>query len=254
MRTRPGTGDFSLFFQAPSHVDTAGTGLRHWKSFFYFPSATQKNGALWIALGSGERMNLPFQGLTGTDAENNRIYAIRDTDPTNDQGIAATITEADLVDATNDATGNVLASAPTAKGYYIIGEDGEKWVTETDIFFFVVLGASYIPEPALSPCENGGRAKLYAFTLYNGAGLFTDATSDPVVAIDLGDGLPTAPQVSISTDPDGDTKVIINNQDGELIDPTRCNTPPCPCDNSECPDLCPLPCFQPSGQVYWLER
>ena len=57
---------FTKFFEAP--VYDSGTN-KYYKSFFHAPSATFYNGTLWVALGSGERMNLPFAGFAGTDEE-----------------------------------------------------------------------------------------------------------------------------------------------------------------------------------------
>jgi type IV pilus assembly protein PilY1 len=248
------TWEFSLFFQAPTYLD-AGTGLRHWKSFFFGPSGTIKSGKLWLALGSGERTHLQFPGLGATTAENNRLYAIIDSDPLNSVSVAASLQESDLLDLT---TGTGCPDLSATKGFYFVGADGEKFITETDIFFYIAFAASYTPTVSTSPCSANGLANLYAFRIYCGEGVFTDpGTGSAVTSVQIGDGMPTAPKITISTDPSGKHTVVVNNQNGDLIDPSRpkCTTPPCTtsCDKAANPS-CPLPPdFPTTGQMYWRE-
>ena len=133
---------FSLFFQAPTYLDSAGTGERYWKSFFFHPSAVEKGGNLWLALGSGQRMNLKWPGIAGVTLDNDRFYSIVDTDWQNLMGVPATLAETDLLDVTGNA---VCADVSAYKGFFLEAAEGEKFVTETDIFFYVAFAASYIP-------------------------------------------------------------------------------------------------------------
>ena len=78
-----------------------------------------------------------------------------------------------------------------------------------------------------------------------------------VTSVQIGDGMPTAPKITISTDPSGKHTVVVNNQNGDLIDPSRpkCTAPPCQpsCDKATNPN-CPLPPdFPTTGQMYWRE-
>ncbi len=246
--------EFSKFFSAPTHLDV-GTGLRYWKSFFFGPSGTVKSGRLWLALGSGERTHLQFPGLPATTAENNRLYALIDVDPLNSINVAPAVAETDLVNLT---TGTGCPDLSATKGFYFVGTDGEKFITETDIFFFIAFAASYSPTVSVSPCSANGTASLYAFRIYCGEGVFTDPGSgSTVTSVQIGDGMPTAPKITISTDPSGKHTVVVNNQNGDLIDPSRpkCTAPPCTtsCDKAVNPN-CPLPPdFPTTGQMYWRE-
>ena len=104
-----------------------------------------------------------------------------------------------------------------------------------------------------------------------GQGAFIDpgAGGVPSISVDLGSGMPTSPQITISsggytgssTDPNPN-KVIINNQDGEVVVPGSgdldgdgspdCPGASCPCPNW--PNDCPLPPAGGAvGQFYWRE-
>ena len=97
----------------------------------------------------------------------------------------------------------------------MMGQDGEKFVTQSDIFFYYVFVGSFIPETPADPCDAGGSSYLYAFKVYCGEGLFTDAAGDAEPKVSLGDGLPTDPRITISPE-EGGNRVIINKQEGEL--------------------------------------
>ena len=220
---------FSLFFKAPSYLNTV-TGQRWWKSFFFPPTAVLKNNKLWIALGSGERANLGFTGSATTTADNNRFYSVLDSDPLNAVSVAVPIVETDLADLTA-LTGCPVISP--SKGFFFEAGEAEKFVTPPETFNFFVLTASYTPTGAASPCTSGGDAKIYGFKITCGEGLFagtSPAASANDRSVDIGSGLPTAPQITITTDPNGQSSIIVNNQNGDLIDPSRpkCTTPPCP--------------------------
>ncbi len=251
------TWKFSKFFEAPSHFDAVAS-VRRWKSFFFAPTAVLDSGKLWVTVGSGERTHLQYMGDPLTTAENNRLYSVVDSDPFNSLGTASALVETDLVDLTTPLGATQCASVTGKKGFFIMGQDGEKFITPTDIFFFVTFAASYVPTVAANPCDATGDAYLYAFSVQCGEGLFTDAgTGNPVTNVSLGSGLPTAPKITMSLDPSGKSSIVINNQNGDLIDPSRpkCTTPPCKpsCDKATNPD-CPLPQgFKGVGQMYWRE-
>jgi hypothetical protein len=156
-------------------------------------------------------------------------------------------------------------------GYYFVGEEAEKFITETDIFSYIVLAASYVPTNSSDPCVSSGIAKLYAYKIYCGQGSFVEPGSGGIssVSVDIGSGMPTSPQITISsggytgssTDPNPN-KVIINNQDGEVMVPGSGDmdgdgTPDCPGPNCPCPNWpsdCPLPEGGGGvGQFYWRE-
>ena len=261
---------FRKVFAAPTYYEAGPPAKTHYKAMFYTPSATLRNGNLWMVIGSGDRMNLKDEGLPGTPNENNRLYTLVDSDPLDKASPAPTqvVTETDLIELPT-YTGCIDTSS--YKGYYFVGEEAEKFITETDIFSYVVLAASYIPTTSADPCVSTGLAKLYAYRIYCGEGSFVEPGSGgvPSVSVDLGSGMPTSPQITISTggysgsstDPNPN-KVIINNQDGNLVVPGSGDmdgdgTPDCPGPNCPCPNWpndCPLPEGGGGiGQFYWRE-
>ncbi len=259
---------FRKVFSAPTYYSAGPPAKTYYKSMYYTPSATLKNGNLWLVVGTGERMNIRDPGLAGTTLENNRLYSILDKDPLDKGGSTVVKTETDLRELPS-YTG--CADIASYDGFYFVGDEAEKFVTETDIFSFTVLAASYVPTISNNPCISSGLAKLYAYKVYCGEGVFVEPGSGGVssVSVDLGSGMPTSPQITISsggytgssTEPNPN-KVIINNQDGEVVVPGSgdlngdgtpdCPGPDCPCPNW--PNDCPLPDGGGGiGQFYWRE-
>jgi type IV pilus assembly protein PilY1 len=246
---------FGLFFKAPSYLNTS-TGQRWWKSFFFPPTAVLKNGKLWIALGSGERANLAFTGNAATSADNNRFYSVLDSDPLNASSVAAPVVESDLADVTS-LTGCPVISP--SKGFFFVTGESEKFVTPPEAFNYFVLTASYTPTGAASPCTSGGNARIYGFKIMCGEGLFTGPSAAAAAndrSVDIGSGLPTAPQITVTTDPNGQSSIVVNNQNGDLIDPSRpqCAVAPCPaaCDPARDPNCVPGGGVR-GGTLYWRE-
>jgi len=204
---------FKKFFEAPSYQQNPAAPI-YYKSFFFPPAATFKNRTLWLAFGTGERANLKFMGSDTTADDNNRFYAMMDLDPL-EQEVApyATLTEASMADVTNDESCVTLSGE---RGYYFVGAEGEKFVTNADIFFYYVFVGSYIPTENTDPCETGGIATLYVFKIYCGEGFFEDG-GDPNRDLDVGAGMPTDPRITIGTDGEQSNRVIINKQAGEIL-------------------------------------
>jgi hypothetical protein len=137
LRTQP-NWPFKRFFSAD--IEFIGGDL-FYKNFFFPPAATYSDGKLWLAFGSGERRNLPFEGIADED-ENNRFYVMSDLDPFERLATPlATLTEADLTDITGDEDGATF----TNRGYMFKGADGEKFVTNVEIFAGNVIAASFVP-------------------------------------------------------------------------------------------------------------
>jgi type IV pilus assembly protein PilY1 len=249
------TWKFSLFFKAPTWLNTS-TGQRWWKSFFYPPTAVQKNGKLWVALGSGERANLGFTGSSSTTLDNNRFYSVQDIDPLDKVSIASPLLESNLLDVTS-LTGCPVVSP--SSGFFFSAAEGEKFVTPPEAFNYFVLTASYTPTGSSTPCTAGGDAKIYGFKITCAEGLFTGPSASAAAndrSVSIGSGLPTAPQITITTDPNGQSSIVVNNQNGDLIDPSRpqCTTPPCPsaCDPATNPNCVPNGGAK-GGTLYWRE-
>ena len=204
---------FKRFFAAPSYQQNPAAPVYH-KSFFFPPAATFKGATLWLAFGSGERANLKFMGDDATTGDNNRFYAVMDVDPLEKASpVFAALAESDLADVTDDESCVGLSGV---RGYYFVGLEGEKFVTNVDIFFYYVFAGSYIPTENVDPCETGGVATLYVFKIYCGEGYFTDG-SDPERDLDVGAGMPTDPRITIGTDCEQSNRVIVNKQAGEIL-------------------------------------
>jgi type IV pilus assembly protein PilY1 len=204
---------FKRFFTAD--VGTI-SGEDFYKNFFFAPAGALVSGKLWIAFGSGERRNLEFPGIAGED-ENNRFYVIKDPDPLESSLVPIpTLDETDLTSIDGDEDGATFSNY----GYYFRGVDGEKFVTNVEIFAGYVLAASFLPSaPGVDPCVTRGNGTLYAFDITNGKGFFTDGSGNPTRAVSIGAGLPTDPKVSVGVG-GSSNKVIIEKSgaDIEIID------------------------------------
>lgn len=202
---------FRNFFRAPAY----GTNPYFYKSFYFPPTATKKGNTVWFGFGSGERNNLTYMSNAGTTSDNNRFYAIKDIDPLDLGGTLQPLTvESDLTDL---STSSICADVSGYKGYFIVGNEGEKWVTNVEILSDYLFVGSYIPVTSTDPCLIGGESYLYRFRLTCGEPL-NDGTATSAVdprAISLGGGFPTDPRISVG--PSGDADVIVSKQGGSII-------------------------------------
>jgi len=201
---------FKVFFSAPV---TTVAGVNYYKSFFFPPSATFVGSTLYIAIGSGERANLSFEGFPAED-ENNRFYVIKDPDPYETLAVPlATLSEADpdlaLIDV--DSTCADVGS----RGYYFKLDDGEKIVTNSEIFVGDVFAGSFIPSNTGDPCTSKGNGRLYGFAVDCGTPLWTDASGDPTRGLDIDEGMPTDPQISVGVD-GKDNRIYIEKSGADL--------------------------------------
>jgi type IV pilus assembly protein PilY1 len=203
---------FKKFFEAAS-ADIGG--VIYYKNFMFPPAAAFLDGVLYIGFGSGERRNLTFGGDTAATTENNRFYVMIDSDKYEVQSPALpTLYETDLTDFSGTAAAQSFAN----KGYYITVTDGEKFVTNVEIFNGDVIAATFIPTTNVNPCTTRGQGTLYIFDLKSGEGHFVDGSGDEQRWMALGSGLPTDPKISCG--PGGkDCKVIIEKQtDIDIVD------------------------------------
>ena len=202
---------FRKLFRAPAY----GTGPYYYKSFFFPPQGFLQNNVPWFAIGSGERNELLYTGNAGTTADNNRFYVFKDVDIFNAVlPLQPVILETNLLDVTS---GSVYTDVPAYKGYFIVGNEGEKWVTNVEILSDYLFVGSYIPVPSIDPCQIGGEAYLYRFNARTAQSM-VDGTPVSAVdprAIDLGAGFPTDPRITVG--PGGDADVIVTKQGGQVI-------------------------------------
>lgn len=184
----------------------------HFKSFFAAPTGAMVGPALWLAIGSGERNDLDFGRAGGPEvpldpAELNRYYVFKDLDPFERERDPATLpltdvgVGADLVDvsAVVGINPNTCLTGG-ALGYFIVGQEGEKFISESTIFFGTVLTGSYVPSSLLANvCDAAGDAFLYGFKLLCGEDALPDPGGSPghVRRVSIGTGLPNSPRVSV---------------------------------------------------------
>jgi len=191
-------------------ADSCTSGTPHYRSFYYAPTGALVGSSLWLAWGSGERQELDFVGTR--DCEKNRFYVLKDDDPLELEppvsgrpyGDAA-----DLEDADNLSGACNVALPADKKGYYVEAIHGEKFITESQIFFGVVLSGSFVPSSSADACASAGDAYLYGFNLFCGQGLFPDPSdpdnAPPVRMVHIGSGLPNEPRVSVGPPKTGGT-------------------------------------------------
>jgi type IV pilus assembly protein PilY1 len=184
---------FKKFFTAPV---TNVSGVSYYKSIFFPPGAAYQGKDLWYAFGTGERNNIKWEGIPSRD-ENNRMYAIRDTDPFEvSSPPRATFVEGDLT----DLSGTQSCTSILTPGYYFKLADGEKFVTNVEIFAGYVLAGTFTPANTGDPCTSKGTGRLYVFDVECGGGYFNDPSGNPQRGQGMGEGMPTDPQVSVGVD------------------------------------------------------
>jgi type IV pilus assembly protein PilY1 len=200
------------FFTAPV---TSISGDAYYKSIYYPPGAAFHGKDLWYSFGTGERNNIRMEGIASKD-ENNRIYAIRDRDPHEASSpVLATLAEGDLTDLSSTESCTSIATP----GYYFKLADGEKVVTNVEIFAGFVLTGTFTPENTGDPCTSKGVGNLYVFDVECGGGHYTDAGGNPTRAVYMGEGMPTDPQVSVGVD--GKDNIVFVEKSGADLESLR---------------------------------
>ncbi|MEZ4353657.1 MAG: PilC/PilY family type IV pilus protein [Myxococcota bacterium] len=228
-------GDYSqpnwplkTFFRAP--VVTFG-GDSYYKSFFYPPQAVYLGRLLYLAFGSGERMNVGYFG-DATEDENNRFYSMTDRDPYElNVSPYATLTEANLTEVNDSST----CADVNGRGFFFKVRDGEKFVTNAEIFNRYVFAGTFQPTTSGDPCTSKGNGRLYAFRVDCGLPLFLDNLGNPKKDVDIGEGMPTDPKVSVGVDGE-DNRIYIEKSGADL-------------ESIGAPDLD----FDDGSLIYWRE-
>jgi type IV pilus assembly protein PilY1 len=204
--------DHGIFFTAPTQ---SIAGRTRYKSFFYPPAATLIRNTIWISFATGEREQLLYVGDPVKD-ENNRVYVIKDYYPTGTDSLTYTYTESDLTDITSLSFDNDASDL----GYFFVGNDGEKYVSEVVIFAgFVILSGFEINTSDPDPCAAAsGISKLYIFEIDGGGGYWTAGASTPMEERyeTVGGGMASTPRISMAPDPEYD-KMYIKTSKGRII-------------------------------------
>ncbi|MBW2235134.1 MAG: hypothetical protein JRG85_06990 [Deltaproteobacteria bacterium] len=190
---------FGKFFQAPSATIGATT---YYKSFFFPPTLVYYGSQLWVTIGSGERANPSWPGADALDdSENNRLYVFKDpnryglpnSDLDGDSIVDPVVFESHLADLTSTEG---CASLSTL-GYYLLAREGEKFVTNIELIANLAFTGSFTPSGSGDPCEAGGSATLYAFKFFCGEGFYPQNSGADERRLELGDGVPTSPRLSL---------------------------------------------------------
>ena len=189
-----------------------GDGVFHYRSMYATPAAAYTRGVLVLAIGTGERNQLTYEG-DATKDDNNRFYVIPDATPVGATYPLTAKTESDLTNVTALAK----LTAMGATGFYFIAEEHEKFVTDAAIFAGHVLVTSYIPDLLVDGC-GPGKTFFYAFRIDNALGKFTTATSTVLESRrkHVGAGVASAPRVKVSRDPDNDS-VYVTTSEGQVL-------------------------------------
>jgi len=198
-------------------IDISSPNINHWHSArkrifnvgetqpIYYPPvvAFDDQWQLWLFFGTGDRDN------PRDFTSQNRFYAIVD------KGQSCAIDENDLGDVT-------LGGSPTDKGWYINfveqegNHDGEKVLSTCEVFGGIVYFTTYQPINTGDPCATQGIARLYRVNYKNGAAI------EEVRYEEIGSSLPTAPQISVSTE--GNFVITISTSAQKIIS-ERVETP-----------------------------
>jgi type IV pilus assembly protein PilY1 len=224
---------FTMFFQAaftdyrtPPQTPAVEALGSHYQSLFFPPAAVMAQSRLTLAFGAGERTNptVRVNDDTTTDttlANNNRFYVVKDLDPLLMQ-TPVTLTESNLINATNQGSAATCAST-TSSGYYLIGDDGEKFITNSVVFLGTVITGSYLPpDPsATDPCTNSGTAFIYRFRLDCAVGQYSGSSTKEARRQATGTGLPTRPRVSVGSienpNQTGANRAVVITSDGTIV-------------------------------------
>jgi len=142
---------------------------------------------LWIYFGTGDKSD-----PTAPNAQE-KFFAIKEGCPYD----ASSCTDHSISNLTNYTT---QSGEVTNQGWYInMTGQGEKILTPPTVFGGVVYFTTYTPSQSANPCDAGGSSTLYAVDYTTGAGRI-DPDDEDVKTLDLGDGMASAPVVSISRD------------------------------------------------------
>jgi len=143
---------------------------------------TQNN--LWIYFGTGDKSD------PAAPNAQEKFFAIKEGCPYD----ASSCTSYSLMDLTNYTA---RSGAVTNQGWYInMTGQGEKILNPPTVFGGVVYFTTYTPSQSANPCEAGGSSTLYAVDYTTAAGQLSDESR----TLSLGDGMASAPIVSVSRD------------------------------------------------------
>jgi type IV pilus assembly protein PilY1 len=201
-------------WSAKKLFNASADGVR--RKIQYAPDAVEEKYGEYIFFGTGDRER------PGSTAVVNRFYAVK-----NDWAASGVLTEADLVDVTDDLIQlgtaaeqqQIKTELANAKGWYIRFENaGEKVVSSPRVFGGTVYFSTYTPSEAtdpdpVDPCAAStvrGVGRLYALHYKTGASMHnfssppeTDHSGNTVSlgkndrSFSIGTAIPSAPVIAI---------------------------------------------------------
>jgi type IV pilus assembly protein PilY1 len=189
------------------------------RKIFYPPDVSLESGYEWVYLGTGDRENPKQETGTGTFPTQNRLYAIKDKNP------SAALTETSLVDVTDDilqkpnpTPGEITTQTQTLNGlknkdgwFITLENNGEKCLASAVIFSGVVYYTTFTPDFAVvgDICSlKEGTGRVYALQSGSGMAAFnldlnndTDGQPPTIYKTDrsmsIGGGIPSQVVVAV---------------------------------------------------------
>ncbi|HMK43182.1 MAG TPA: hypothetical protein VK445_03515 [Dissulfurispiraceae bacterium] len=162
-------------------------------------AAKDERGRLWIYWGTGDKINT-------TSSASEVFVALKES------GTGATYTASDIQMLSGSAT-----YSGNKQGWgVVLSNSGEKIFSDPTVFKGVVYFTTYSPAASSSVCDQLGTARLYGFDYRDGGGRIctadcTSASPTYSKSINLGQGLPSAPVISVAptTTAGGSTRVDV---------------------------------------------
>ncbi len=207
-----------VFFNAPA-VAISGGDYRY-RSFFFPPAASYDNGDLTLAFGSGEREDLRYEGDSSYD-DNNRLFVVKDYYPVGalafDDELGnprAVVTESNLTDVTAIKKDNDY----TDRGFYLKGEEGEKFTSDMVVFAGYLIATTYTPNATELCSAASGESYLYVLRVRDAHGLYDSslATVTESRRMLIGPGLASSPRISLAPDAAND-KVFVKTSKSKIL-------------------------------------
>ena len=188
---------YRFYVHDKNTVNWSGSKLFDASSGIIRPVYTQAVGSFdpdnyfWIYFGTGDKSD-----PTAAHAQEN-FFAIKETKDTEVCPCpydASNCKSCDVGDLENYTT---QSGDETDHGWYInMTGSGEKILSPPTVFGGVVYFTSYTPSQSADPCEAGGSSTLYGVGYTSAAGQLDDDSR----TLELGDGMASAPIVSVSRD------------------------------------------------------
>lgn len=232
---------FELFFQAPAYsVDSSLStmGDNTYRSIYKPLTGAYVNRKLHLVVGTGNRANVGELDSATTTADNQRVYVFVDDAPLEQDYVRtspATATSVPAIfghhtvtgqpapysgysvrmggpvwllepwDVTEDTGSPEICGGNLATpyaGYYVVGENHERFITNPVISLGRVLIGSYVPDTGslADPCLSGGSAYLWAFDVDCGKTDFKNADDTLKQKQLIGAGIGS--DIVVSTGPD----------------------------------------------------